>query len=413
MCSDDDLPKLDTNSLDVNAVDDSEIITTSTNRKGRKVPDIYVRGLHENDILNQVQPLRCDRIHWDTSESLDIHRILGGLGGDHSAVTLAYTRQWSDGQHRIWVPTGEGDNARREIRALCALQGVEPNNLRIERNVPFRNLDSIDGGLVGELIGACVEWVYPRSFAVRQRVAAELDGIDHDDIKGMMYLFIHDLADRFDSQREGRNGTLNFTAFAFGKLKTWPQDLARATYGRNLVEDRVALSRIAETAATDTNEHMSDVNRADALGVSVTELRRREAAISQLAHVRRPDSISNDSFDESFGSTSQIPADVDVAEEALTPGRDAAITRAIFDAVNDPDAVGRRSQDPLALAATYLTFWEGLGRADVARQLGVMPKTVTAALSRTFQKIDTQGIEVEPNLSAQGPSNHADGEPVQ
>ena len=283
--------------------------------------------------------------------------------------------------------------AREEIRALCLEQGIDPINLRIERDVPFRDLDSIEPGLVGELIGSCVEWLYPRSFSVRQRVAIELDGVDHDDIKGMMYLFVHDLADRFDSQRTGRNGTLNFTAFAFGKLKTWPQDLARATYGRSLVEDRVALGRISESSQADGGLPMSIVDRADALGVSVTELRRREAAISQLAQVRRPDMISSGAFDEPFGSTTQIPADTDVSEEALTRSRDAAITKAIFDAVNDPSSASRKSQDPLALAATYLTFWEGLGRAEVARQLGVVPKTVSAALSRTLEKIDAESIE--------------------
>lgn len=372
---------------------EDEFITTSTNRSGRKVPDIYVRGLHETEILNQAQPRSCDRIHWDTHEPLDIRQIIESLPDRNPSLVEVFTRQWSDGQHRIWVTAGSGEVAREEIRALCLEQGNDPINLRIERDVPFRDLDSIEPGLVGELIGSCVEWLYPRSFSVRQRVAIELDGVDHDDIKGMMYLFVHDLADRFDSQRTGRNGTLNFTAFAFGKLKTWPQDLARATYGRSLVEDRVALGRISESSQADGGPPMSIVDRADALGVSVTELRRREAAISQLAQVRRPDMISSGAFDEPFGSTTQIPADTDVSEEALTRSRDAALTKAIFDAVNDPSSASRKSQDPLALAATYLTFWEGLGRAEVARQLGVVPKTVSAALSRTLEKIDAESIE--------------------
>ena len=287
---------------------------------------------------------------------------------------------------------GLGELARADIRALCVENGVEPINLRIEYDVPFRNLDSIEQGLVGELIGACVEWLYPRSFSVRQRVVAELDGVDQGDVKGMMYLLVHDLADRFDSTRTGRNGKLNFTAFAFGKIKTWPQDLARATYGRSLVEDRVALNRLEESVSLEQGQGMSDVDRADALGVSVTELRKREAAIFQLANMRRPDSISSGSFDEYASSSTQVASDVDVSEEALTLGRDAAITRAIFDAVNDPESRGRKAQDPLALAATYLTFWEGMGRAEVARQLGVMPKTVTAALSRTMERIDSENL---------------------
>lgn len=370
----------------------SEFITTSTNRTGRKIPDIYVRGIHENEILDKAPPLRCDRVYWDTREPLDVRAIMKMLGEGDSKITESFTRQWSDGQHRIWVHAGLGELARADIRALCVENGVEPINLRIEYDVPFRNLDSIEQGLVGELIGACVEWLYPRSFSVRQRVVAELDGVDQGDVKGMMYLLVHDLADRFDSTRTGRNGKLNFTAFAFGKIKTWPQDLARATYGRSLVEDRVALNRLEESVSLEQGQGMSDVDRADALGVSVTELRKREAAIFQLANMRRPDSISSGSFDEYASSSTQVASDVDVSEEALTLGRDAAITRAIFDAVNDPESRGRKAQDPLALAATYLTFWEGMGRAEVARQLGVMPKTVTAALSRTMERIDSENL---------------------
>jgi hypothetical protein len=373
--------------------EDSEFITTATHRVGRKVPDIYVRGLHENEIFDQVRPHRCDRVHWDTVGPLDVQQILTHLVTGQSLVTEAFTRQWSDGQHRIWVPVGQGDVAREEIRALCLAQNVEAVNLRIERDVPFRDLNSLDPALLGELISSCVEWLYPRSFSIRQRVTNELDGVDQDDLKGMMYLFVHDLADRFDSQRRGRNGTLNFMAFVLGKLKTWPQDLARATYGRSVIEDRVALARLQESLTPEVVAGMSDLDRADALGVSVTELRRKENSIAQLAHVRRPNSISGDFFDDSPSATTQVADDSDVAEEVIVHNRNVAITKAIIDAVNDPSAQGRKTQDPLALAATYLTFWEGLGRAEVARQLGVMPKTVAAAVERTLAKVELAKVE--------------------
>ena len=60
---------------------------------------------------------------------------------------------------------------------------------------------------------------------------------------------ISDHADRYDAGREGRNGTLNFLAFLIGKLRTWPQDAARQAYGRNVMSDRVALSRAIDVIA--------------------------------------------------------------------------------------------------------------------------------------------------------------------
>ena len=55
----------------------------------------------------------------------------------------AYTRQWSDGQHRVWVPEGQGYEARERIRAWCAAHEVEAVNIRVEAKVPFRDLDQI------------------------------------------------------------------------------------------------------------------------------------------------------------------------------------------------------------------------------------------------------------------------------
>ena len=53
-------------------------------------------------------------------------------------------------------------------------------------------------------------------------------------------------------------------------------------------------------------------------------------------------------------------------------------------AVNDQDTVGKRSQDPLALAAVYLSYWEDMSKAEVARELEILPKTVTAKLNRVL-----------------------------
>ena len=83
---------------------------------------------------------------------------------------------------------------------------------------------------------------------------------------------------------------------------------------------------------------------------------------------------------------------VDVEAEATDHDRNAQLTRAIMGAVNTPGSTGRRGHDPLALAAVYLTFWEGLGRSDVARELDVLPKTVAASIGRVLEQVQTADL---------------------
>lgn len=364
---------------------DDEIIVTASHRPGRKVPDIVVRGMHERDILALAPAMTCDRIHWDTVDPFEIAPLMRDLGPD------AYTRRWSDGQHRVWVPAGSGFDTRERIRDWCAAHDVEAVNLRVETNVPFRDLDSIPDGLFPELVAACVDWLFPRSYAVRRKIVTELELIEDEDVRSLMYLFVHDHADRYDADRTGRNGTLNFTAFMFGKLRTWPQDAARAAYGRTLVSDRIALHRAGETAIAQHGRGATETERADALGVSVTELRRREDAISTLSGIRNHHGLTTGTLDGESTDEVQVSAEVDVEAEAIAYARDAAVTRAIIASVNDTS--GRRAQDPLALAAVYLTFWEGLNRAEVARELTVLPKTAAAALGRVLERIDPADLQ--------------------
>ena len=364
-----------------------EFIVTARNRAGRKVPDIVVHDMHERDILAMAPAMLCDRIHWDTVDPFDITELLHDLGPD------AYTRKWSDGQHRIWVPAGQGFEARERIREWCQQRDIEAVNLRVEQQVPFRNLDAIPGGLFPDLVAACVDWLYPRSYAIRHKIVMELELVEDSDVRSLMYLFVHDHADRYDADREGRNGTLNFTAFMFGKLRTWPQDAARTTYGRTVVSDRIALHRAREASVNAVGREPTESERADALGVSVTELRRREDAISTLSGLRNYHSLVAGETDPGDYESVQVAGDVDVAESAIAYDRDAAVTRAIIGAVADAEPGSRRAQDPLALAAVYLTFWEGLNRAEVARELEVLPKTASAALGRALERLDPADLQ--------------------
>jgi hypothetical protein len=357
---------------------DDAVIMTSTHRLGRKVPNLVVRGLDESEIFAYAPAMVCDRVHWDTVDTFEARLLVTDLG------MPAYTRQWSDGQHRVWVEAGSGYVARDLIRDWCDHHDVEAVNIRVEQGVPFRDLNTIPGGLFPELVAAAVDWLYPRCYTVRHKIVTELELIDDQDVRSMMYLFISDHADRYDADRQGRNGTLNFMAFMLGKLKTWPQDAARVAYGRNVVSDRVVLHRAMDGYAASEHRAPTELELADALHTSVSDLRRREQAIATLSGIRNAQSIVSARSGDDLVDVVEAVSDVDVERDATSYDRNAQLTRAIMSAVNDPDSRGRRAQDPLALAAVYLSFWEDLSRPEVARELEVLPKTASAAVSRVL-----------------------------
>lgn len=360
----------------------ADSILTASNRWGRRVPDLVIAGRPEREIWSLAPSMLCDRVHWDADEPMDTAALLPELRG------TGWTRTWSDGQNRIWVPAGEGLQAREEIRVLCAERGIEARNLRVEGGVPFRDLDLIDPATRSALFSAAVDWLYPRMIQVRRRLVGELDLVDDEDVRQMMYLFVSDMADRYDVDREGKNGSLNFLTYLMGKMRTWPQDLARAAYGRTAVADRVAMNRAADAVMSASGHAPSEVEVAEQLGISVTELRRREQAVATLSSFRNYASLSEEPID-GLGPAIAVD-DADVEGEVVDYARNSALTRAVMSAVNDRSSSGRRAQDPLALAAVYLTYWEGLSRTDAARELDVLPKTVSAASARVLDSIDPE-----------------------
>ena len=293
---------------------DDDVIVTASNRLGRKVPNLVVRGMDEREILGHAPAMTCDRVHWDTVDDFDAHALVDELG------MTAYTRQWSDGQHRVWVAEGQGYEARERIREWCAAHDVEAVNVRVEAKVPFRDLDQVPAPLVPELISAALDWLYPRSHAIRAKVVADLELVDAEDVRSMMYLFISDHLDRYDADREGRNGTLNLLAFLIGKLRTWPQDLTRTAFGRNVVSDRIALHRAVDGVAAVEHRGATEAERADALRTTVTDLRKREQAIATLSSLRNYQSLIAGAPDEGVLDTVQVASDEDV-EERRDPAR--------------------------------------------------------------------------------------------
>ena len=135
-----------------------------------------------------------------------------------------------------------------------------------------------------------------------------------------------------------------------------------------------------------------EAERADALRTSVTDLRKREQAIATLSSLRNYQSLTSGAPDDGVLDTVQVASDEDVEERATEHDQNAQLTRAIMAAVNDPASSTKRAQDPLALAAVYLSFWEDLSRPEVARELDVLPKTAAAAMNRVVEHIEQSDL---------------------
>ena len=364
--------------------DDS--IITATHRVGRRIPDMVVGDLTEREILAMAPAMVCDRIHWSTLEPMSLTALIADL------PLKARTRAWSDGQSRIWVDEGQGQQARELIRQWCEDHGVEVMNMRVEASVPFRDVDSIPDGLFGQLLLATTDWLYPRTYAIRRKLVADLELIDDDDTRSMMYLFVSDHADRFDSDRIGRNGTLNFASFMLGKLRKWPQDAARAAWGRTLIDDHMHMNQAIDDSMATLHRRPTESELADRMKTSVSDLRKREIAVAEVAGMRNYDSIISGVMGEDSGGVDAADS-VDVADDGTSFQLDAMLTKAIMESVMSPVSTrGTSPADPMALAAVYLSFWGELSRQELAAELDVLPKTAAAAVQRVITQVGAAGV---------------------
>ena len=358
----------------------TEQIITANNRLGRKVPNMTVDGLDESDILAMAPPLVCDRVHWSTLEEFDARRVLPDL------PMRAYSREWSDGQHRIWVPEGQGYEARELIKEWCVEHEVEALNMRVEPGVPFRDIAAIPGDLLQRLLLEIVDWLYPRIHAVRRRIVIDFDLLQDEDLRPMMYLFVSDHIDRYDADRIGKNGTLNLSSFMLGKIRKWPQDAARAVYGRNLVDDQMHFSQAVDESVATVFRRPTEVELASRMKTSVADLRKREQSVAEFTGMRFHDVIVSGGFDEDGGV--DAPSDADVEAEATSFAVDAALTRAVIDAARaSGTGRSRDGSDPLGLAAVYLSFWGEMSRQEVATALNILPKTAGSASQRIINEM--------------------------
>lgn len=322
-----------------------------------RIPDLEVCGQTEADILAMAPVMTCDRVHWSGPE-IDVDAIVEAL------PMQAWTRQWSDGVHRIWVEAGKGD----EARTLIAAQ-TEHFNLRVDRDVAFRDLNVVPEGLVPLLVAAAVDWLYPRTGPIRRKLVADLDLVEDEDVRPMMFLFASDHLDRFDPRHGGRMGSLNLCAYLLAKMKNWPQDASRSEYGRTAVEEQHVVNRAFEHFVHANHRVPTEAELARACGFDVAELRRRRRNATLLARTRFTDVIGEEAF--------AVPDAVDVSHDALRFAKDADLTRAVISA----------AATPMALAATYLSFWQEQSRTQIADALHVSPKVAGSAITRTVAQL--------------------------
>ncbi|MGI9136433.1 MAG: hypothetical protein ACR2JS_05135 [Candidatus Nanopelagicales bacterium] len=363
-----------------------DAIVTATHRIGRRIPDMVVGDLTERDILAMAPAQVCDRIHWSTVEPMSLTALISDL------PFPAYTRAWSDGQSRVWVDEGRGHHAREVIKQWCDEHGVEVMNMRVESSVPFRDIDSIPGDVFAQLLLVTTDWLYPRTYAIRRKLVADLELIDDDDTRSMMYLFISDHADRFDADRVGKNGTLNFASFMLGKLRKWPQDAARAAWGRTLIDDHMHLNQAIDDSLATIHRRPTEPELAARMKTSVSDLRRREFAVAEVSGMRNYDSLVSGSMGQDHEGI-DAPDSVDVSHDGTSFQVDAILTKAIIDSVMEPISTrGTSPGDPMALAAVYLSFWGELSRQELAAELGVLPKTAAAAVQRVITQVGAAGI---------------------
>jgi hypothetical protein len=364
----------------------NDLIVKANNRVGRKIPNLVVDGRDETEILSLAPCVLTDRVHWATINEFDAKVILPDL-----AMT-AFSRQWSDGKHRIWVPEGRGYEARELIRSWCIDHEVEPINLRVETSVPFRNVDAIPDELFQKLVLATVDWLHPRCYAIRKRIVADFGLIDDEDLRPMMYIFVSDHADRFDDNRVGKNGTLNFASFMLGKIRKWPQDAARSLYGRGLIDDQMHINQVIDKTIAEKHRKPTEAELANSLQISVEDLRERQQAVAEYIGIRFHNTIVSGADYDDVDSV-DVMSEVNLELEATGLIFDATLTKAIVAAVNcQQTGRGKGHPDALGLAVVYLTYWGELSRQEVAAELCVLPKTAAAAAQRVLNAVGTPDL---------------------
>ena len=83
--------------------DDTETLENSDSESDRRLPDLSVGAIDEVAIFALAPSELTDRIRWSAVEGGHAAGVLEVLSDEGIS---ARTRQWSDGQQRVWVKIG-------------------------------------------------------------------------------------------------------------------------------------------------------------------------------------------------------------------------------------------------------------------------------------------------------------------
>ena len=166
----------------------------------------------------------------------------------------------------------------------------------------------------------------------------------------------------------------------------------RAAWGRTLIDDHMHMNQAIDDSMATLHRRPTESELADRMKTSVSDLRKREIAVAEVAGMRNYDSIISGVMGEDSEGVDAADS-VDVADDGTSFQIDAMLTKAIMESVMSPVSTrGTSPADPMALAAVYLSFWGELSRQELAAELDVLPKTAAAAVQRVITQVGAAGV---------------------
>jgi len=341
--------------------------------------DIEVEGVSEDEIWGYAPTVTMDRLSFTLTNPQEfVSQIMDML------PMTTFTRLYSDHRSRIWVPQGQGAEARALVEAWASANDIDLMRIRVDESVSFRNIAQIPSHLVGGLVQQAVDVVLNTSRGhnicrgfrnLAERRISEIT----EDVRSALILFAYDLLDRFDDAR-GATGKTNFTTFVYGKSANWVYDLERRSYGREVLDTRrkmveasdELIARGEDPTQSMLNSHIDagDGSFAERMRVFQALLNIRDAEAIGEAHLQIRSNDPN-------GPSSEDVFDLPTAHE---------LSRAVSSACVTYGENGKVRTDGVALMSTYLSTWGGMTKREVAKVLSVREHTVGAGIRRVAAK---------------------------
>jgi DNA-directed RNA polymerase specialized sigma subunit len=334
------------------------------------IPNLVINGIDESQIWEMAPAFPAERMQWHFEEEFA-----------PESMTLPckfWTRKRSDGRGRIWVTPGQGEQTRVAMTEWLNENNISlASGIRLEvTNVSYRDVSQIPKELVDGILIGTTKWLMSSARATVQKVALDEGMTEPSEIQSLVYMFVSDLLDTFQDKRPGAHGkSLNFRAYALGKVKMWKSDRLRQIHGRRAVDEQTQYVNAQAKFVTLEGRNPSDRELAQVMRTSVENVFR----ISNENRLR-----SNMTYAHSIvggGNMNEGDVTINVADVqentshlAETTMQQAAISRAIVKNLNP--------KRPVDLVVLYNSYYQEHSVKEIAHMLGSGTKTVAAAQER-------------------------------